>query len=400
MYESFYGLKDKPFHLTPDPTFFFASKLHTRALSYLKYGIGQGEGFIVITGAIGTGKTTIANSLLSDLDQQNVKAIQIVTPKLNPDDLITVTAAKLGLVTENRSKGELLQGIEKELTQLVNSNQRALLIVDEAQNLPLESVEELRMLSNFQVNGKPLLQSFLLGQPELRDLLQLPSMEQFRQRIVASCDLKPLNAIETHEYIEFRVNAAAGKELKLFSDEAIEAIYHFTTGIPRRINTVCDRILLYGFLEEKNYLTEVEAKTVIDEIVEESVEQAQPSVPTQSASNNKDEVKESRSSQKELDISKETLLEDLAPPQSNSAKGNYQVPPDVTQDITHLRNMIQEIRATLETSIEYKLKVSRYIDNAINRKLKQLKQLASVEMEEGSQKADSDITDEDVTAKD
>lgn len=395
MYESFYGLKDKPFHLTPDPTFFFASKLHTRALSYLKYGIGQGEGFIVITGNIGTGKTTIANSLLADLPEQNVKAIQIVTPKLNPDDLITVTAAKLGLVTENRSKGELLQGIEKELTQLVNANQRALLIVDEAQNLPIESVEELRMLSNFQVNGKPLLQSFLLGQPELRDLLQLPSMEQFRQRIVASCDLKPLNAIETHEYIEFRVNAAAGKEIKLFSDEAIEAIYHFTTGIPRRINTVCDRILLYGFLEEKSYLTEIETKTVIDEIVEESVEQSQPA--KVSTTNNL--VQDQESSNRTTEQTKETLLEDLAPPQNQTGKVNYQVPPDVTQDITHLRNMIQEIRATLETSIEYKLKVSRYIDNAINRKLKQLKQLASVEMEDNAQQSEADLTEEDLQDK-
>lgn len=393
MYESFYGLNDKPFHLTPDPTFFFASKLHTRALSYLKYGIGQGEGFIVITGNIGTGKTTIANSLLSDLEQQNVKAIQIVTPKLNPDDLITVTAAKLGLPTESRSKGELLQGIEKELTQLVNANKRALLIVDEAQNLPIESVEELRMLSNFQVNGKPLLQSFLLGQPELRDLLQLPSMEQFRQRIVASCDLKPLNAIETHEYIEFRVNAAAGREIKLFSDEAIEAIYHFTTGIPRRINTVCDRILLFGFLEEKNYLTEVEAKTVIDEIVEESVEQSQPS------DKKSEKFQENIATSNPSYENKDTLLEDLAPPQNASGKFNYHVPADVSQDITHLRNMIQEIRATLETSIEYKLKVSRYIDNAINRKLKQLKQLASVEMEDNNQKAEADLTDDNVQDK-
>ncbi|MER2492443.1 XrtA/PEP-CTERM system-associated ATPase [Catenovulum sediminis] len=369
MYEDFYGLADKPFHLTPDPHFFFASKLHTRALSYLKYGIGQGEGFIVITGAIGTGKTTIANSLLAELDQKDVKAIQIVTPKLNPDDLITVTASKLGVNTENKSKGELLEAIEKELSNFVKQGHRALLIVDEAQNLPIESVEELRMLSNFQIEGKPLLQSFLLGQPELRELLQLPSMEQFRQRIVASCDLKPLSAIETHEYIEFRVNAAAKCEVKLFSDEAIELIYHFTNGIPRRINTVCDRILLFGFLEEKKYLGEEETQTVINEIIEESVESGVSETPSKTQD----------------EITKEELLEDLTPPDKNATISMNQpagIPSDIMQDITHLRNMIQEIRSTLETSIEYKLKVSRYIDNAINRKLKQLKQMASVENED------------------
>lgn len=402
MYEAFYGLKEKPFHLTPDPNFFFASKLHTRALSYLKYGISQGEGFIVITGAIGTGKTTIANSLLAEIDQQAVKAIQIVTPKLNPEDLIVVTAEKLGISTEGKSKGLILQVVETELTRLVSSGHRALLIVDEAQNLPVESVEELRMLSNFQVDGKPLLQSFLLGQPELRSLLQLPNMEQFRQRIVASCDLKALSASETHEYIEFRISAAADQPLKLMSDEAIELIYELSGGIPRRINTIADRILLYGFLEDKSFLDADDAKLVIDEIVEESVEQSLAEQKQSSANSNSNQIN-GMSNQVDTHhaepVYRETQLEDLAPPATNDANRQPQpkmgIPSDILDDVTQLRNMLQEIRYTLETSIEYKLKVSRYIDNAINRKLKQLKQLSNTEHSEIKDDIHNEAPDKD-----
>lgn len=383
MYEAFYGLKEKPFHLTPDPHFFFASKLHTRALSYLKYGITQGEGFIVITGAIGTGKTTIANSMLAEIDEQEVKAIQIVTPKLNPDDLIIVTAEKLGLSTEQKTKGQILQQIEKELIRLVETGHRALLIVDEAQNLPVESVEELRMLSNFQTNGKPLLQSFLLGQPELRSLLQLPNMEQFRQRIVASCDLKALSSAETHEYIHFRVNAASESEspVKLISDEGIDKIFQLSQGIPRRINTISDRVLLYGFLEDKKYLEADDVQVVIDEIKQESVEQSDAQI-----SDNKQEIKVEKDYAKQ-----ETLLEDLTPPSAQVKDSQSGIPTDILEDVTHLRNMLQEMRYTLETSIEYKLKVSRYIDNAINRKLKQLKQVSNADGEENKAETKQDV---------
>ncbi|KMT63865.1 XrtA/PEP-CTERM system-associated ATPase [Catenovulum maritimum] len=382
MYEAFYGFTDKPFHLTPDPNFFFASKLHNRALSYLKYGISQGEGFIVITGQIGTGKTTIANSLLAELENDEVKAIQIVTPKLNPEDLIFVTAAKLGLNTDNKSKGQVLQLIEQELARLVSSGYRALLVVDEAQNLPVESVEELRMLSNFQIDGKPLLQSFLLGQPELRELLQLPNMEQFRQRIVASCDLKPLSQPETHEYINFRLAAAAGKPVDIIANEAIESIYDFTGGTPRRINTLCDRVLLYGFLEDKTLLTAEDVATVIAEIKQESAD-LEPEKLVQASNPSTQQENRSEENITQQTVENESKLEDLTPPapQFGSVKASG-LPKDVMDDVTHLRNMLSEIKYTLETSIEYKLKVSRYIDNVINRKLKQLKQVSNVEDEQ------------------
>ena len=219
MYESHYGLSSKPFQLTPDPAFFFASKWHKRAMSYLQYGLSQAEGFIVITGGIGTGKTTIANSLLADIED-DIVAAQIVTPKLNPDELVKMVASKFEIDVANKSKTDLLEALEAYLFGLSKQGKRALLLVDEAQNLPLETIEELRMLSNFQQAGKPLLQSFLLGQEELQPILRAPNMEQFRQRIVASCHLAPLSAVECREYIEYRMHNAGWNGSSLFSDEA------------------------------------------------------------------------------------------------------------------------------------------------------------------------------------
>ena len=268
MYESYYGLNSKPFQLTPDPEFFFASKLHKRAMSYLQYGLSQAEGFIVITGDIGTGKTTIANSLLNNIEA-DIHAAQIVTPRLSPDEIVKMVTAKFGIDTTGKSKTDLLQALQYFLEELARTGKRALLLVDEAQNLPLETIEELRMLSNFQKSGKPLLQSFLLGQPELQPILRAPDMEQFRQRIVASCHLAPLNYDETCAYINYRLEHAGCTKPNLFTDDAYKAIHKFTTGVPRKVNTLMDRVLLYGFLEELESFDLQHVSQVIEEVQEE-----------------------------------------------------------------------------------------------------------------------------------
>ncbi len=198
MYEDFYSLSGKPFQLSPDPAFFFGSKGHTSAFSYLKYGVYQGEGFLVITGEVGAGKTTLVRALLEELDVKTIVAAQIVSTQLEADDLLRSVAKAFGIRVPQDDKASLLAAIEAFLLMLFQQNKRALLIIDEAQNLNPGSIEELRMLSNFQCGDQALLQSFLVGQPELRNLMRSPAMEQFRQRVIASYHLGPLDEIETH----------------------------------------------------------------------------------------------------------------------------------------------------------------------------------------------------------
>jgi putative secretion ATPase (PEP-CTERM system associated) len=265
MYESYYGFSERPFQLTPSAGCFYAGRLHKKALAYLQYGLSQGEGFIVITGDVGTGKTTIANQLLAQLSPDEIIARQIVTSKLAPDDLIRMIASSFNLVVNEHSKAAYLDAIYIYLKRLHTQHRRALLLVDEAQNLPLESIEELRMLSNFQINGSPLLQSFLLGQNELNAIIQAPNMEQFRQRIIASSNLTPLQEDETREYVEFRLRVAGITE-PLVSPESYPAIHRFSRGVPRKINLLMDRVLLLGFLEQESFLNLEHIQRVIDEI--------------------------------------------------------------------------------------------------------------------------------------
>ncbi len=250
MYEAFYNLSTKPFQLSPDPRFFFDSSVHKRAMSYLRYGLSQGEGFIVVTGGIGTGKTTLVRNLFAELDQQKIVAAQLVTTKLQPDELLKMVSSSFGLPYEGLSKASLLKQFETFLKKCDFQDKRVLLVVDEAQNLPAETVEELRMLSNFQTDKRSLIQSFLLGQEEFRQTINSPGMEQLRQRIIASCHLAPLDKKETRLYIEHRLKEVGWSSRPVITDIAFELIHNFTNGVPRRINVFCDRLLLYGYLEE------------------------------------------------------------------------------------------------------------------------------------------------------
>ena len=269
MYIDYYGFSAKPFQLSPDPRFFFGSSVHNRALAYLRYGLSQGEGFIVVTGGIGTGKTTLVKNLFAELDPNQVVAAQLVTTQLEADELLRSVAASFGLPYEEVGKAALLKHFEDFLRGHARLGRRVLLVVDEAQNLPVRSLEELRMLSNFQVAATPLLQSFLLGQEEFRQTLQDPSMEQLRQRVIASCHLNPLSELETREYIEHRLHVVGWAQGRPgFTDHAHVAIYRHTQGVPRRVNIFCDRLLLYGFLEGLMALSEVAVEEVAQELVQ------------------------------------------------------------------------------------------------------------------------------------
>ena len=269
MYESYYQLRDRPFQLNPDPRFFFASRGHRRAFAYLEYGLSLGEGFIVITGEVGAGKTTLAKSLLKKLENGNCQIAQLVSTQLEADDTLRSIAAAFGLQAEGSNKSAVLKSLEDHLRMTVRQGQRPLLIVDEAQNLDRRAIEELRMLSNFHEGDKPLLQSFLLGQPEFRDTLQSPEMLQLRQRVIASYHLGPLDRAETTQYIMHRLKTAGWKGSPSFSEDAFDTIYQFSGGVPRRVNTLCDRILLFGFLEERPHLDSEAVQEVIGDLQQE-----------------------------------------------------------------------------------------------------------------------------------
>jgi putative secretion ATPase (PEP-CTERM system associated) len=266
MYETFFKLRGKPFQLNPDPAFFYGSRGHRRAMAYLEYGLHQSEGFIVITGEVGAGKTTIVRSLLEQLDPERVVAANIVSTQIDASDMLRMVAAAFGVPSRNLDKAGLLLAIETYLVSVTASGKRALLVVDEAQNLTPSAVEELRMLSNFQLEDHALLQSFLVGQPEFRDIMQRPEMQQLRQRVIATYHLGPLDAEETRGYIEHRLAHVGWTDDPIFEPGAYNAIYSYSGGIPRRINTLCDRLMLAAYLGEAHVVSESDAREVIEEL--------------------------------------------------------------------------------------------------------------------------------------
>ena len=276
MYDDFYRLTGKPFQLTPDHRFFFDSQVHHRAMAYLRYGIEQREGFIVITGGIGTGKTMLVRALFGELENREIMAAQLVTTQVGPEDMLRMVCASFGLAHEGMNKATLLHNLEVIARTRFAEGKHVLLVVDEAQNLPVGSLEELRMLANFQVEGRSLFQSFLLGQDELRRTLQRPGMEQLRQRIIASYHLDPLSPEDTRAYIEYRLKLVGWNEDPALHLGVFERIYAFTEGVPRRINALCDRLFLFGCIEDKHSLGPEDVELVAKEMKEEVGQVSEP----------------------------------------------------------------------------------------------------------------------------
>ncbi|GEM_PF-477912 len=268
MYKSFYSLTQNPFQLNANLDFFFDSAGHKRAKAYLRYGLVQGEGFVVVTGMAGTGKTMLVKELFQSLKQDQEIIIGVmVTSQVGAEDTLRMLSTVFKLAYEyDDNKAILLGRLESFFKESGKKGKRVLLVVDEAQNLPKQSIEELRMLSNFEWEGRPILQIFLVGQEELGRQLYSPGMEQVKQRIVATHHLKAIEEEEIKQYITFRLTKAGWKNNPKFEESVFHEIYEFTKGVPRLINTLCDRVLLYGYLEELTLIDLKSIKHVISEI--------------------------------------------------------------------------------------------------------------------------------------
>ena len=270
MFDNFYGLTGKPFQLTPDPAFYFRSITHRKALSYLGYGLAQGEGFIVITGEVGAGKSTLVAHLMSTIDPERLTVGQIVTSKLDEEEIVHVVAQSFGLDIEGHDKASALGAIEGFLHEEARAGRRCLLVVDESQNLAVPALEELRMLSNFQLGSHPLLQTLLLGQPEFRATLQASgNLEQLRQRVIAAHHLEPMEKGEVEPYIMHRLEKVGWAGNPTFEQNVFAELHEASGGIPRRVNQIASRLLLLGAVEERTHIDSAMLQSVLDEMAGE-----------------------------------------------------------------------------------------------------------------------------------
>ena len=265
MYERFYELRERPFALSPDPDYLYPSRVHREALDYLRYGLESHAGFIVITGEIGSGKTTLLQTLLRGLDNQTTVA-RIVNTMLEPRELIETLLIDFGIDPGGRTKPLLLRDLGQYLVDQRLAGRMVLLVIDEAQNLSLAALEELRMLSNLETEKSQLLQIVLVGQPTLRDKLNAPELEQLRQRITVSYHLQPLDPGETENYINHRLKRAALGVPMQFPRPVTDTVHARSRGVPRIINVICDAALVFGYAEERRQIDSSLIHEVLSEL--------------------------------------------------------------------------------------------------------------------------------------
>ena len=271
MYEKFYAFKEEPFRLSPDSRLCFRHGSYRKAKAYMRYALHRGEGFVMVTGRPGTGKSTLINDLVSELADSNVQFSKLTSTQLEADDLLRLVVLDFGLDGRVDNKAMLLHRLNTYLQRLHHEGRRPLLIIDEAQDLSASALEELRLLTNLQQNNQPLLQIFLVGQEELRDLVMSRQLEQLHQRIVAACHLNPLDEQTTREYVLHRLHHV-GWDRDPELDEAIFPYIHkYSLGIPRLINLVCSRLLLHGMVEELHRLGEEDVRTAIESLAMEQL---------------------------------------------------------------------------------------------------------------------------------
>jgi len=271
MYEKFYGLTKEPFRLSPDSEFCYRHQSYKKAKAYMQYALHRGEGFVMITGRPGTGKTTLINDLKSEFTDEEVVFATIVCTQLQADDLLRLVILNFGLDANTEHKSTLIHQLEQYLKRLHYEGKRPLLVIDEAQDLATSALEELRLLTNLQQSNKPLLQIFLVGQEALREMVLIPQLEQLHQRIVAACHLQPLKEAATEEYIKHRLQQTGWQGTPELNPYIFPLIFKFSLGIPRWINLICSRLFLHGMVEESTSLGIGDILSVLDGLIQEQL---------------------------------------------------------------------------------------------------------------------------------
>ena len=277
MYKSFFGLKENPFNVNPDPRYLFLTKQIEEALSGLMYGIQTRKGFITLTGEVGTGKTTLVNRLLDWLHMRRTKTAFLFNSRMNTSQLFDFIMAEFDIPCDNRSKSQQLMKLNQWLLDRYRTGESAVLVIDEAQNLTFPVLEEIRLLTNLETSTEKLLQIVLSGQPELEEKLKLPQLRQLRQRITLRCKTMPMTKEQTHDYIQERLRiAGADPQVTIFPQKAIDAIHFFSMGIPRVINLLCEHALINSFVEQQK---QVDVKTIEDVAREFQLDEVEPLAP-------------------------------------------------------------------------------------------------------------------------
>lgn len=255
MYQQFYGLREMPFNITPDPKFLFLAPPHQEALQHLRYGISEQKGFIVLTGEVGCGKTTICRKLLEELEGEQVETALILNPRLSQSELVQAILRELGVDPVKGSHQDLLDQLNAHLLSLVEQGKEILLIIDESQNMSVDALEHLRLLSNLETNTRKLLQILLIGQPELKEKLRRKELRQLRQRILVYYELRKLTEQEIAQYIIHRMTLAGGHGRPAFTRRAVRKIHRHSKGIPRIVNNLCDKSILSAFIKSRDRVT-------------------------------------------------------------------------------------------------------------------------------------------------
>src|SRR5215472_15864551 len=251
VYLEYYGLTEAPFDITPNPRFLFYSPKHREAFNHLLYGIRERKGFVQLTGEVGAGKTTLCRAMLEQLDAKHYATALILNPVLSAEELMKAVAVEFGLPVNGLDKLDTLAVINQFLLRLVEQGKDAVLIIDEAQDLTDELLEQVRLLSNLETDNRKLLQIILMGQPELRDRLNNPRLRQLRQRITVRYHLLPLNRQEIRQYVQHRLQVSGGTGNPAFTRAALWRVHRYTQGVPRLVNAVCDKALLAGFVQHR-----------------------------------------------------------------------------------------------------------------------------------------------------